>query len=189
MAIMRVGEYRTIVADPPWQYERPWPNLANPAKGFAGGTRLPLPYPSMTVAAIAALPVGNVAARDAHLYLWTTNKYLPEAFGVVRDWGFTYTHTLVWTKAPGGKLYGGTYVPTTEFVLFAKRGSAPARSRMASTWFAWKRTRHSVKPEAFQDMVEQVSPGPYLELFARRPRLGWDVWGNEVESSIVMAAD
>lgn len=74
---------------------------------------------------------------------------------------------------------GGTYCNTSEFILFARRGNLPARRRVDTSWWRWPRGRHSQKPEAFQDIVESVSPGPYLELFARRARPGWTVWGNE----------
>lgn len=74
---------------------------------------------------------------------------------------------------------GGTFMSTTEFVLFCRRGSLRAKQRVDRQWFEWPRGAHSAKPEAFLDMVEATSPGPYLELFARRQRLGWDTWGNE----------
>jgi N6-adenosine-specific RNA methylase IME4 len=134
----------------------------------------------MTVAEICELPVGEMAAEDAHLYLWTTNRYLPAAFDVVKAWGFRYTKTLVWCKTPRGLGPGGTWSQSTEYVLFARRGSLATTQRYDTNWFNWPRQRgHSKKPEAFLDMVEATSPGPYLELFARRNRLGWDTWGNE----------
>lgn len=181
------GQYRTIVADPPWHYEKfggySW------REGRPSGKARPLPYPSMTVDAIAMLPVRDLAERDAHLYLWTTQRYLRDAYDVAAAWGFKPSCTLVWCKQPRGFSVGGTFQSTVEFILFARRGTLAANQRVPRQWFEWARGRHSQKPEAFRDMVEQVSPGPYLELFARRPRLGWDVWGNEVESTIALAAD
>jgi N6-adenosine-specific RNA methylase IME4 len=185
-------QYRTIVADPPWRYNRKWNNGANAAKSFAGrGGALPMPYSEMTLAQIAALPVASLADPEgAHLYLWTTNKYLGDAFGVVKAWGFTCGQVLVWAKTPGGNALGDAFTSTTEFILFCRRGKIRPLRRINSTWFNWNRTSiHSRKPEAFQDLVEQVSPGPYLELFARRKRLNWDSWGNEVESDIALGAD
>ena len=88
---------------------------------------------------------------------------------------------LVWSKPPKGVC--GTWVCSAEFCIFARRGTLPALRRHIGTVFEWPRSRHSAKPEAFQDMVETISPGPYLELFARRPRLNWTVWGNEVEAN------
>lgn len=188
-----MGEYRTIVADPPWVYGK-WGNPSRPARTtggpFKGGAAIALPYPVLTVAGITALPVRDLATPDAHLYLWTTNRYLEQAFGIVRAWGFQYAQTLVWAKTPMGRGPGGAFAQNAEYVLFARRGTLPHTRRQESVWFNWKRTgQHSRKPDAFLDLVEQVSPGPYLELFARRQRLGWSVWGNEVESSIEMAAD
>jgi N6-adenosine-specific RNA methylase IME4 len=96
---------------------------------------------------------------------------------------------LVWAKAPIGKGLGGAYGIAAEFVLFARRGSLPAIRKEGRNWWTWKRPydergkpMHSAKPEEFYAMVEQVSPGPYLEMFARRPRLGWDQWGDQAVS-------
>jgi N6-adenosine-specific RNA methylase IME4 len=139
----------------------------------------------MTVDEIAGM--GCPAADDAHLYLWTTSGFLPDAFRVMAAWGFAYSTTLVWAKAPIGHGLGGAYGIATEFVLFGRRGRLPAMGRVGRNWFTWKRPydergkpRHSAKPEEFYAMVEQVSPGPFLEMFARRTRLGWDAWGDEV---------
>ena len=143
----------------------------------------------MTAAEIAAVPVSDMAEDDAHLYLWTTQRYIPDAFAIATAWGFTYSTTLVWAKTPMGIGPGGTFTPNAEFVLFARRGSLAASRRVDSCWYQWPRTHeHSRKPEAFLDLVEQVSPGPYLELFARRQRLGWDTWGNECRCDVEMVA-
>ena len=145
---------------------------------------MPLPYPTMPVADIAAMPVSGVADKDAHLYLWTINRYVENAYSVARAWGFTPVKLLTWVKVPMGLGLGGTFCNTAEFCLFARRGTLKALSRVDRTWWQWKRGRHSAKPEAFQDIVERVSPGPRIELFARRARPGWTVWGNEVESVV-----
>jgi len=180
--------YRTIVVDPPWRYGK-WGGFA--AATLQGGKRhstsTALPYAAMTVAEIAALSIGDLAAPDAHIYLWTTNRYLPDAFGVVAAWGFTYSQTLIWAKNPMGLGPGGTFAQSSEYVIFARRGTLKHKRRIDSTWFNWPRTgKHSKKPEHFLDLVESVSPGPYLEMFSRRHRLGWSVWGNQVESSIAL---
>jgi len=146
----------------------------------------PLPYPTMSVEEICALPVKGMADKNAHLYLWTINRYIEDAYRVARAWGFAPSTMLVWAKTPKGIALGGTYAIATEFCLFARRGTLAAHHREESNWWHWKRGPHSKKPEAFQTMVESVSPGPYLELFARRKRPGWAVWGNEVESDICM---
>jgi N6-adenosine-specific RNA methylase IME4 len=187
--------YRTIVADPPWPYRRDWDGASDtPAarRKFPKGqwaASFPMPYEQLSVRQIAALPVARMAAEDCDLYLWTTQRFLPAAFGVLEAWGFRYCQTLVWCKTPRGTGQGGLFTPTTEFALLGRRGRMPHKRRVPSTWFQWKRTRaHSVKPEAFLDLIEQVSEGPRLELFARRQRLGWDVWGDEVPCSIRLPA-
>jgi N6-adenosine-specific RNA methylase IME4 len=131
----------------------------------------------MTVVEIRALQ--PPADDDAHLYLWTTNRYLRDAYGVVEAWGFSSPTVLVWCKPHDQGLFGGAFLSNVEFVLFARRGTLAHRAKIGSRWFTWPRAEHSAKPEAFLDLVEQVSPGPYLELFARRNRFGWDTWGNE----------
>jgi N6-adenosine-specific RNA methylase IME4 len=172
--------YSTIVADPPWHYTQGGPTT-DPR--WAGSKVADPPYSMMSVEEIAALPVADLAV-DAHLYLWTTNKYLRDSFDIVRGWGFRHSQTLTWCKPPRGIGPGGASSNTTEFVLYCRRGSLPYRGRIDTTWWQWQRGPHSVKPPAFLDIVEQVSPGPYVELFARAPRLGWDSWGKGYESEV-----
>lgn len=169
--------YGTIVADPPWHYDgAPTSTLG---KGGAGQPtrRNPMPYSTMSVEEVNALDVASLAADRCHLYLWTTNRYLRDAFDVVEAWGFTPCHTLVWAKPPKGLTGGGSFTITTEFVVFGRKGTHVPAARTDTTWWSWPRTAHSVKPPAFFDVVEEISPGPYVELFARQPRLGWDSWG------------
>lgn len=175
-----MSRYHTIVADPPWDVRR----LSSPgSKAFgAGGSPIvsvPLAYPTMSVQEIASLPVSDKADDDAHLYVWTINRYVEDTYAIAREWGFDPKNLLVWAKTPMGLGPGGAFSITTEYVLFARRGRDVVRRRSDTTWWNWRRAAHSAKPEAFLDLVEQVSPGPYLELFARRQRLGWDTWGNE----------
>lgn len=191
------GKYRTIVADPPWPVADYGPRTLSTAGHWREdhtGDSKPVPYERMRVAEIAALPVSDIAEADAHLYLWAVNAFLPESYDVARAWGFSPSTLLTWCKAPRGIGFGGTYCNTTEFVLFCRRGTLPALRRWDSTWFPFKRpyidgkAAHSVKPDGLMDVVEQVSPGPYLELFARRQRLGWDSWGNEALNHVEMAS-
>ena len=189
------------VADPPWAQDTGYAVT----RGFKVRTpdkrKVLLPYPSMTLSAIAALPVAELAERDAHLYLWTTQQYLHDSFHVAEAWGFRVVATLVWCKEPLGVKLGGAFGSSVEFVHFARRGSLPTIGSVDRRWFQWPRKRgapvrrgerrtdgHSAKPEAFLDLVEQVSPGPYLELFARRQRLGWDTWGNEALNHVEIAS-
>lgn len=147
-----------------------------------------LSYPTLTVEEITALPVAMLAASDAHLYLWTTQRYLWDAREIVKAWGFKPSTVLTWCKPPTGFSLGGTFGKASEFVLFARRGSLKAISRTNRDWWEWSRGQHSAKPEAFLDIVESVSPGPYLEMFARRNRLGWETWGNESLEHVSMEA-
>lgn len=172
-------KYRTIVADSPWHYDK--------AGGYSwregrpsGTTRPMLTYPTMTVDEIAVLPVGEWAEDDAALFVWTTHRYLPDTPRIVNDWGFSSVKLLVWAKSPTGFSVGGTFGNSTEFVLYARRGKNIATGRTSRDWWNWPRQGgHSAKPEAFLDLVEQTHPGPYLEMFARRGRLGWDYYGDE----------
>lgn len=176
-----------MVADPPWPMHG-----AGPLRGRgqfadvkAAPASLPMPYPTMSLDDIAALPVADLAAADAHLYLWTTSGFLPAAFDIVKAWGFRYSTTLVWAKTPIGGGMGGAYGIATEFVLFARRGRLPDQAKIGRNWWTWQRDyagghpRHSSKPIEFFDLATQVSPGPYLEMFSRSARLGWDTWGDE----------
>lgn len=172
-----MGKYRTIVADPPWQVLRhkhyAWRDTVPP------GERRALDYPTLTNDEIAALPVSDWADDDAHLYLWTVQNHLRDAYRVVEAWGFNAVCVVTWCKAHRGWAPGGTFQSNTEFCIFARRGNLPALSNQHSQWHEWPRSAHSAKPEAFLDLVEQISPGPYLEMFSRRARFGWDTWGNE----------
>jgi N6-adenosine-specific RNA methylase IME4 len=167
--------YRVVVADPPWRYDEGWPIN----RGSNAGMRIGLPYEAMGQEQIVALPVGDLLETDAHLLLWTTNRHLERAYAVCRAWGCRPSQLLTWCKAPVGVGPGGVFATTSEFVIYARRGKPEHLKRQSSAWWTWPRGEHSAKPEAFIDMVEATFAGPYLELFARRNRLGWDTWGNE----------
>jgi N6-adenosine-specific RNA methylase IME4 len=171
------GRYRTIVADPPWHYERTGITFVDSTSGRFTGTSTP--YGSMSVADISALDVEAVADDDAHLYVWTTQRYLLDAHTIAEAWGFTPSKVLTWCKAPTGFSVGGCYGNASEFIVFARRGKDVSQTRIPRDWWEWPRREHSAKPEAFLDIVEQVSPGPYLEMFARRAWFGWDYWGDQ----------
>ena len=177
--------FRCIVADPPWKYGA-WGTPTNRPNNAE--TTYAMPYPAMSIEEIKALPVAKLAADNCDIYLWVTQKYLPDAFGVLEAWGFRYCQTLTWCKTPRGTGQGGLYCPTTEFLLLGRKGKMPVKKRVDSTWWNVKRPHnaHSAKPEHFQDIIESVSDEPRLEMFARRKRPGWHSWGNEVESDICM---
>lgn len=166
-SVATAGTYRTIVADPPWKYG----NTAT--RGSAEDH-----YPTMPVEDICALPVGEWTAGDGcHLYLWTTNNFLREAFQVVEAWGFEYKTCLTWVKRQIG--LGNYFRSRTEHVLFCTSGSVPTARRDVANVIEAPRGRHSRKPDCFMDLVEEMSPAPRLEMFSRRRRLGWSTWGNE----------
>ncbi len=166
--------YGTLCADPPWRYRRS-------AEDY---------YSTMTTEDIVAMPVADLAADNAHLYLWATAPRLfgdrygkgPGPADVMRAWGFDYITTLVWHKtgAPG---MGWYWRIDTEFVLFGTRGDCgiPAELRRSNHFAANRPGGHSQKPPSLMDAIERVSPGPYLELFSREPRLGWTAWGHGYE--------
>jgi N6-adenosine-specific RNA methylase IME4 len=167
------GKYRTIVADPPW----PYVGTSGINRGARAGQRAPmLAYNTMTLAEISSLSPD--AQADAHLFLWTTSRFVTDAYVVARAWGFRPSQLLVWAKEPVGSGPGGVFASTAEFILYARRGAPPAE-RVSRSWWVWPRGRHSAKPDAFLDMIERHFPGPYLELFARRARFGWDYYGDE----------
>lgn len=161
--------YSTIVADPPWRY-------ASAATKADAAKR----YSTMSLGEICRLPVRALAAADCHLWLWATNGLLEDAYVVLRAWGFSPLTVVTWCK-PGPGV--GHYLRNnTEHVILGSRGRAqvPAEKPL-STWYEWPSGAHSAKPAAFYDVVEQVSPGPWVELFCRQPRFGWDSWGHGFE--------
>lgn len=193
-----MGKYQTILADPPWNTK-----AGRPLKGYkmVNGKQIfnhtsnkskDLSYPTMTVDEICDLPIKDITADNCHLYMWVTNQYLLQAEKVIKAFGFKYSTTLVWAKNPMGGGLGGNFRITTEFLIFATKGSLKAKKTHIGTWFNQKREYqngypcHSRKPTFFHELIESVSPGPYLELFARRERLGWDVFGNEMKNSITL---
>jgi N6-adenosine-specific RNA methylase IME4 len=193
-------KYRTIVADPPWRYTSSDIVTRGKAKTASVETRkiraAENHYPTMGNEEIAALPVNEWADDSAHLYLWVTNPRLFrgrfEKMGpvdIIDAWGFEYVTLLTWHKlgAPGMGFY---FRGDTEHVIFAKRGKAPIDPAIrVSNFIAAPRTHHSAKPDRFYEIVERVSPEPRLELFARRRRYGWDVWGDEAPTEQASQAE
>lgn len=175
--------YGTIVADPPWHYDAA--PVGGPTPGSMGKAK-PFPYSTMSIPENCALPVDGLAAEDCILWLWTTNKWLREAFDVLDAWGFTYKQTLVWGK--NNPMPVGSVAPSAaEFLLAAKRGRPRTEWVWPSSVLVLPRPSarlHSVKPDAFRDLIEASSPGPYCELFARAQRLGWDSWGHGYEQAV-----
>jgi N6-adenosine-specific RNA methylase IME4 len=142
-----------------------------------------LPYPTMTLDAIKALPVQQFTEVDCHLWLWTTNAFLRQGFEVLDAWGFKYLAPVHWIKPSG---FGNYFLHRTQTVLFGYRGKCVFKTRFKPNIINAPSRRHSQKPECSYELIEQVSYDPYLELFARHKRPGWSVWGNEVASDIEM---
>lgn len=169
-------KYRTILIDPPWAQE-----MAGKYDRRAR-TRAALPYPTMSVEDIMRLPVGDFADVGCHLWLWTTNAFLRAGFDCLEAWGFTYLAPVTWRK-PSGK--GNWFAHVTQTMLFGYYGKCQFHlARYLPTCFDGSPRKHSQKPEQSFDLIERVSDPERLEMFARRARLGWHVWGNEVESNI-----
>lgn len=172
-------KWRTIVVDPPWAYGDKLRMGSGPKHRGADSH-----YVTAGLEDIARYPVGEWAEHDAHLYVWTTNAFLSESRALIDGWGFEYKTMLTWVKSYIGM--GHYFRGSTEHVMFAVRGKLPLLRRDLPTHFTGhnEARRHSQKPQAFYDMVETASPSPYLDVFARKQRMGWDVAGNEVYSVI-----
>lgn len=170
--------FGAILADPPWP-ERGGGKIKRGADRH---------YPLMSVREIAALPVAALALPDSHLYLWVTNNYLPAGLEVMAAWDFRYVTMITWAKEGNAGL-GQYFRGKTEHVLFGVRGQPPykvnadGKRGQGVTLITAPRGAHSAKPEALRQMIERVSYGPYVELFARRAYPGWSRWGNEVDST------
>ena len=180
-----VGGFSTILADPPWRF-------ANRTGKVAPEHRRLDRYSTMSLDAIKGLPVDQVAAKNAHLYLWVPNALLPEGMEVMNSWGFRYVSNIIWAKrridgGPDGRGVGFYFRNVTEILLFGVRGSmrtlSPGRSQV--NMIETRKREHSRKPDEQYDLIESCSPGPHLELFARHPRDGWAVWGDESAEDLV----
>jgi N6-adenosine-specific RNA methylase IME4 len=175
------GTYGTILADPPWQFMNRTGKMAPEHRRLAR-------YTTLKLEEILAIPVAEVAAPESHLYLWVPNALLAEGMAVLKEWGFTYKTNLIWYKVrqdggPDGRGVGFYFRNVTEMVLFGVKGrfrTLPPGRRQVNIMTSRKR-EHSRKPDELYKIIEQCSPGPYLELFARGRRPRWSQWGNEAE--------
>lgn len=173
-------KFRTILADPPWQFQNRTGKVAPEHKRLNR-------YPTMTLADIKSLPVANVADEKSHLYLWVPNALLPEGLEVMKAWGFEYKTNLVWEKVrkdgmPDGRGVGFYFRNVTELILFGIRGKNNRTEQSGRSQVNIIRSikrEHSRKPDEAYTLIESCSVGPRLELFARGARPGWDVWGNQ----------
>lgn len=165
-------KFGTIYADPPWAY-------GNQSTRAATDNH----YSTMSVDEIASLPIGQIAADDSHLHLWTTNGFLFDARRVMDAWGFEYRSCFVWVKPQMG--IGNYWRVSHEFLLLGIRGDATCfAEKSLISWAQLPRTKHSKKPELVRRMIEKASPTPRFEAFGRRPVDGWTVWGDEIRGAV-----
>lgn len=175
-------KFATVLADPPWQFQNRTGKMAPEHKRLSR-------YPTMTLQEIKDLPVEAVVNDTAHLYLWVPNALLADGLQVMEHWGFTYKTNMIWYKirkdgGPDRRGVGFYFRNVTEMILFGVRGKnartlQPGRSQ--ENIISSQKREHSRKPDEQYKIIEACSPGPFLELFARGPRKGWAVWGNQAD--------
>jgi len=176
--------FATIMADPPWRFTNKTGKVAPEHKRLSR-------YSTMKLDEIMALPVAQIAASTAHLYLWCPNALLPEGLAVMQAWGFQYKSNIVWHKirkdgGPDGRGVGFYFRNVTELILFGVRGKNArtlTAGRSQVNFLATRKREHSRKPDEQYDIIEACSPGPFVELFARGTRKGWATWGNQADES------
>ena len=176
--------FSTILADPPWRFTNRTGKMAPEHRRLSR-------YRTMTMEEIAALPVAQITAPVAHLYLWVPNALLPWGLHVMEAWGFDYKSNIIWHKlrkdgGSDGRGVGFYFRNVTEMLLFGIRGKnartlAPGRRQV--NYIGSQKREHSKKPDEQYDIIESCSPGPYLELFARGARPRWAVWGNQADET------
>jgi len=175
-------KFRTILADPPWQFQ-------NKTGKIAPEHRRLNRYDTMTLSDIVDLPIAEVTDEIAHLYLWVPNALLPDGLRVMEAWGFQYKSNIVWHKVrkdggPDGRGVGFYFRNTTELILFGIKGKnartlSPGRSQV--NIIRTMKREHSRKPDEQYSIIESCSPGPFLELFGRGSRKNWVTWGNQAD--------
>ena len=184
LKFVRGQRFRTILADPPWQFQ-------NRTGKVAPEHRRLNRYNTLTLDAIKALPVSAAAEDTAHLYLWVPNALLPEGLAVMQAWGFSYKSNLVWHKirkdgGSDGRGVGFYFRNVTELILFGVRGKSArtlSPGRRQVNYLNTRKREHSRKPDEQYDLIEACSRGPFLELFARGMRPNWSVWGRQADDS------
>lgn len=174
-------KFGTILADPPWPFQNSTGKVAPRHKRLHR-------YNTMTLEEIMEMPVAQIALPQSHLYLWVPNALILEGLEVMRRWGFTYKTNLVWYKirkdgGPDRRGVGFYFRNVTELVLFGIRGKLRTfqPGRTMPNILCTRKREHSRKPDELYGVIENCSPGPYLELFARNERARWFQWGDQVE--------
>jgi N6-adenosine-specific RNA methylase IME4 len=175
-------QFGTVLADPPWRFDNRTGKMAPEHKRLHR-------YGTLTNEEIMELPVAQIVAPRAHLYLWVPNALLPVGLEVMERWGFRYISNIVWYKVrqdggPDRRGVGFYFRNVTEVLLFGVRGKGVRTLQAGRTQpnvIVCRKSRHSAKPEQQFDIIESCSWGPYCELFSRTPREGWHQWGDENE--------
>lgn len=177
-------KYRTILADPPWQFQNRTGKVAPEHKRLNR-------YSTMTLEDIKKLPVAKIADEKSHLYLWVPNALLPEGLEVMAAWGFKYKTNIIWEKVrkdgyPDGRGVGFYFRNVTEILLFGIRGTNNRTEKAGRSQVNIIRSikrEHSRKPDETYTLIESCSKGPYIELFARGNRPKWTMWGNQASEN------
>jgi N6-adenosine-specific RNA methylase IME4 len=176
------GRYRTILADPPWRFQNATGKVAPEHKRLSR-------YPTLSFKEIADIPVDMITEEQAHLYLWVPNALLAEGLEVMKHWGFNYKTNIVWYKVrkdggPDGRGVGFYFRNVTELILFGIKGKLRTLQpgRKQTNIISSRKQEHSRKPDKLYEIIENCSPGPFLELFARGKREGWAAWGNQTDN-------
>ena len=179
------NKFSTVLADPPWQFQNKTGKMAPEHKRLNR-------YPTMTLQEIKDLPVEAIVEDRAHLYLWVPNALLPDGLEVMKHWGFEYKSNIVWYKirkdgGPDRRGVGFYFRNVTEMLLFGVRGKdvrTLRRGRTQENIISSRKREHSRKPDEQYEIIEECSWGPRVEIFARGPRKGWTVWGNQSEKYV-----
>lgn len=181
-------KYSCIMADPPWTH-----TFSTRKTEIQGTGWRDMPYPTMTLQSIKDMDVSSICENNAALFLWACNPLMPQAFEVMKAWGFDYKTTFTWAKTDksGKPAFGMGYWArgASEHMLFGVRGKIKPISRKEVSWFSSQRLRHSEKPKEAYDIAERLIAGPRLELFSRTPREGWDTIIQESESLTAKSDD
>jgi N6-adenosine-specific RNA methylase IME4 len=177
------NKFSTILVDPPWQFENRTGKMAPEHKRLKR-------YSTLSLGDIQNIPLDKVINSTAHLYLWVPNALLPEGIKLLEGWGFKYKTNIIWYKVrkdggPDGRGVGFYFRNVTEILLFGIKGIhartlAPGRTQ--TNIIVSRKREHSRKPDEQYKIIEECSPGPYLELFARGKRNNWTCWGNQTEN-------
>ena len=174
--------YGSILIDPPWRFINRTGKVAPEHRRLAR-------YKTLSTDELATLPVGELAQPNSHIYLWCPNALLPDGLRLLDAWGFTYKTNLIWYKVrkdggPDGRGVGFYFRNVTEVVLFGIKGKLRtlAPGRRQTNIMVHRKREHSKKPPTLYQIIEDCSPGPHLELFARERREGWHNWGDQVDT-------